>query len=270
MRRVEPQVFFLAETTTAGPGIAEYLAFLDAEDFKTDAPSHAERLTEIMSRSCYRSFKPGLNPNVTRVREGSAKHLGHIIRVGHGSVMEHASVSFMFANVSRVFCYDAETEVPTDRGWKPWPEVTGEEKFATMDRGQLVYRRALEHFAKDYEGEMYRVRSEQVDLLVTPHHRMWVKLVDTQAAKRGDEHFEIRTVNRITNKRVRYQKGGVRWNGETPEVIEIPATRRDWTRADNRADASRGYDGATFDAETFARFLGYFISEGSLGTHDTN
>src|SRR5207237_8166826 len=28
-------------------------------------------------------------------------------------------------------CYDDATEVLTDQGWKPWPVVTGEDRFAT-------------------------------------------------------------------------------------------------------------------------------------------
>lgn len=59
-----------------------------------------------MGRLCYRSFAPGLNPNVTRVREGNEKYLGHIMEVGHGSVIEHPVLNFVFADVSRVFTHE--------------------------------------------------------------------------------------------------------------------------------------------------------------------
>jgi hypothetical protein len=97
-------------------------------------------------------------------------------------VLEHANYSLALRNVSRVFCYDAETEVLTEDGWKHWPDVDGSETFATVnpDDGHLEYQRATEHFVGDFDGDMYRVRSEQVDLLVTPNHRMWVKAHDTQ------------------------------------------------------------------------------------------
>ncbi|MCX5756941.1 MAG: FAD-dependent thymidylate synthase, partial [Candidatus Hydrogenedentes bacterium] len=72
----------------------------------TDAPSDAERLCEVFGRLCYRSFEPGLNPNVTRVRQGNGPYLRHIVEVGHGSVLEHASVNFIFADVSRVFTHE--------------------------------------------------------------------------------------------------------------------------------------------------------------------
>ncbi len=59
-----------------------------------------------MGRLCYRSFEPGMNPNVTRVRQGNAAYLRNIINVGHGSVVEHPVLNFIFADVSRVVTHE--------------------------------------------------------------------------------------------------------------------------------------------------------------------
>ncbi len=106
MEFVKPEVFLVGETRVAEDGLAAYLEHVGAPNWATDAPSDCERLTEIMGRLCYRSFEPGLNPNVTRVREGNANYLGHVLEVGHGSVLEHAVVNFIFADVSRVFTHE--------------------------------------------------------------------------------------------------------------------------------------------------------------------
>ncbi|MFP4172179.1 MAG: FAD-dependent thymidylate synthase [Candidatus Hydrogenedentota bacterium] len=106
MEFVEPKVFLVGETQVVEEGLQAYLQHVGVSDWETDAPSGAERLTEVYGRLCYRSFKPGLNPNVTRVREGNAPYLGHILEVGHGSVLEHAVVNFVFADVSRVFTHE--------------------------------------------------------------------------------------------------------------------------------------------------------------------
>ncbi len=106
MKFVEPKVFLVGETRIAEEGLQAYLEHVGAPDWETDAPSGSERLSEVMGRLCYRSFEPGLNPNVTRVREGNARYLGHILEVGHGSVLEHAVVNFVFADVSRVFTHE--------------------------------------------------------------------------------------------------------------------------------------------------------------------
>jgi len=103
---VKPSVFLVGETRVVEEGLQGYLAHAGVPDWKTDAPSDSERLCEVFGRLCYRSFEPGLNPNVTRVREGNARYLSHIIEVGHGSVLEHAVVNFIFADVSRVFTHE--------------------------------------------------------------------------------------------------------------------------------------------------------------------
>jgi thymidylate synthase (FAD) len=99
-------VFLIGETRIVEEGLAAYLAHLGAPQWRTDAPSDAERLCEVYGRVCYRSFEPGLNPNVTKVRQGNAAYLAHIIEVGHGSVIEHPALNFIFADVSRVFTHE--------------------------------------------------------------------------------------------------------------------------------------------------------------------
>ena len=106
MRLVEPKVFLVGETRIHEEGLQAYLDHLGVGSWSTDAPSDSERLCEVMGRMCYRSFEPGLNPNVTRVREGNKSYLGNIVDVGHGSVLEHAMLNFVFADVSRVVTHE--------------------------------------------------------------------------------------------------------------------------------------------------------------------
>lgn len=102
----EPKVFLVGETRVVEEGLSAYLAYLGAPNWKTDAPSDPERLCEVFGRLCYRSFEPGLNPNVTRVREGNQPYLENILASGHGSVLEHPVLNFIFADVSRVFTHE--------------------------------------------------------------------------------------------------------------------------------------------------------------------
>ncbi len=106
MEFVEPKIFLVGETRIVEDGLRDYLEHVGAADWTTDAPSDSERLCEAMGRLCYRSFEPGLNPNVTRIREGNERYLGHILEVGHGSVIEHPVLNFVFADVSRVFTHE--------------------------------------------------------------------------------------------------------------------------------------------------------------------
>ncbi|HWD11090.1 MAG TPA: FAD-dependent thymidylate synthase [Solirubrobacteraceae bacterium] len=275
MHETTPTVFLIARPSIVEDGLRGYLQDVGGQSWlerrleeAEGATNGGELIVEFGGRACYRSWEPGLNPNVTKVRTDQREYFANILRSAHGSVLEHANYSFALRNVSRVFCYDADTEVLTDEGWKGWPDVDGSETFATVnpDTDALEYQRATEHFVGDYDGPMYRVRSEQVDLLVTPNHRMWVKAHDTQANKRGEEPYRVRLAHEIAGKRVAYQKTAT-WAGQETGTVSIPGTRRLWHRRDTDTHVTRHYVGSEFPLAEFARFLGHWLAEGSLNGH---
>lgn len=106
MRKVEPQVFLIGETRIIEEGLQAYLEHLGIPDWTSDAPTDSEKLIEVMGRLCYRSFQPGMNRNVTKIRERNSDYLRNILNVKHGSVIEHPVMNFVFADVSRVFTHE--------------------------------------------------------------------------------------------------------------------------------------------------------------------
>lgn len=112
MRVVDnPKVFLIAEPLIEISGMCEYLREVGGEAWwnrigsgasRFGAVPAAEGLIEFMGRLCYRSWEPGLNKNVTKVREDRGEYLLNVLRSGHGSVLEHASFSFVVHNASRV------------------------------------------------------------------------------------------------------------------------------------------------------------------------
>jgi thymidylate synthase ThyX len=275
MHQTNPEVYLLARPSISLEGMRAYLADVGGESWlerrleeAEGDPNGGELVVEFGGRACYRSWEPGLNANVTRVRTDQREYFANILRSAHGSVLEHANYSLAIRNVSRVFCYDAETEVLTEDGWKGWPEVDGSEMFGTVnpEDGRLEYQRATEHFVGDYDDLMYRVRSEQVDLLVTPNHRMWVKAHDTQANKRGEEPYRVRFAKDVVGKRVAYQKTA-RWSGQEAGTVKIQGTKRVFQRSDSATQVTRHYVGSEFPLLEFARFLGHWLAEGSLNGH---
>src|SRR5256884_5932452 len=65
-----------------------------------------ELLVEFAGRACYRSWEPGLNPNVSKVRTDQREYFANILRSAHGSVLEHANYSFALRNVSRAATHE--------------------------------------------------------------------------------------------------------------------------------------------------------------------
>ena len=106
MKFIEPKVFHVAHTVLMPQGVQDYLDALDIPDWVTDAPSDVETLIEVMGRGCYRSFQPGMNKNVTKIREGNEPYVANLLSTRHGSVVEHAADSYIFLDVSRVFTHE--------------------------------------------------------------------------------------------------------------------------------------------------------------------
>lgn len=107
MRNVTPSTHLIAYTHIDRDAERQMLDALGApEDWHTDATDDASRLTEVMGRLCYKSFGLDLNPNLTRVREGNEGYVGNILSTKHGSVLEHATATIGFIDVSPVVTHE--------------------------------------------------------------------------------------------------------------------------------------------------------------------
>lgn len=113
MHETSPSVFLIARPSVDLDGLRAYLADVGGESWLTrrvdesaGQPNPGETLIEFAGRVCYRSWEPGLNPNVTRVRTDQGEYFGNLLRSGHGSVLEHASYSFALRNCSRVLTHE--------------------------------------------------------------------------------------------------------------------------------------------------------------------
>jgi thymidylate synthase (FAD) len=78
--------------------------WLDGFGVTPDATlTEAESVVGYAAKSCYQSFRVGINPNIERVRDDWDAFFANIIRQGHGSVMEHATYTYAIEGCTRVF-----------------------------------------------------------------------------------------------------------------------------------------------------------------------
>ena len=111
MKSVQPEVFLVARPEIDYDQIAAYLEEVGGQSWlerldRGDTSSDGENLAEFAGKICYRAWEPGLNPNIVRVRNDQEKYLQNILSQAHGSVLEHASFSFVLHNVSRVATHE--------------------------------------------------------------------------------------------------------------------------------------------------------------------
>lgn len=113
MKHVEPKAALIARPDLDWVELGKYLKSVGAEKWWTRRlddddwySDDAQTLIEVGGKVCYRSWEPGLNPNVTKVRDDQDEYLANILRSGHGSVLEHANFTFVFHHISRVVTHE--------------------------------------------------------------------------------------------------------------------------------------------------------------------
>lgn len=89
-----PKAEVIGYTTINVPNIEQYMS-IDVNAREADA------LMEFAGRACYQSFH---KPNQATAR--SADYLRNIINQNHGSVLEHATVSFYLQGISRALTHE--------------------------------------------------------------------------------------------------------------------------------------------------------------------
>ena len=95
----DPSVRLVGRLTIDETELTGFLEDEGVESWKTDTDIAAQKLVEVAGRLCYKSYakpRPG----------GNASYLGHILEVGHGSVIEHAVYNFIITGVSRSFTHE--------------------------------------------------------------------------------------------------------------------------------------------------------------------
>jgi len=157
--------------------------------------------------------------------------------------------------VGRFFnCYDDQTEVLTQDGFKFFRDLVPDDLIATLNPAtkQVEYHKAVAWQTYPYKGDLLRFSSRSYDLCVTPEHRMYVKTTKVR-------DFEIVTAEEVANSKVSYKyrlmRGGAGWAGEDRPMHLLPEYR----------DALGRVRGAAreIDMGDWCEFLGWFISEGS-------
>jgi thymidylate synthase (FAD) len=154
---------------------------------------------------------------------------------------DHGLIRFLMRE--RHGCFDDATDVLTADGWKSWPDITGEEVFATRSRdGRLEYQPALRLVRKELRGHMIGFKGMSLDLLVTPDHRVLAEQMTTRAGRNNPE-FRLRPAHSVLWRSHRHV-ATASWSG--PLYAHFT------------------FDAGRIPAAPFMRLLGFFIGDGGL------
>jgi len=93
----EPGVYLVGRQSVDAQAVERFLGD-HGVSWKTDTEIGGEVLAEMAGRVCYMSYGKGGKTN--------REFIGHLVEVGHGSVLEHAVWSFVITGVSRSFTHE--------------------------------------------------------------------------------------------------------------------------------------------------------------------
>lgn len=141
-------------------------------------------------------------------------------------------------------CYDKDTEVLTDEGWKYFKDLTGKEQCLTfnIEEENVEWSKINNVISYYYEGNMHLYEHDSFSLMVTPQHK---QVVANRAQINNNFYYkkELKEDYLLPN-RNRFFKTIPNYKGIDIDKITIC--------------------GYTFDTMAFCAFMGYWLSEGSI------
>jgi hypothetical protein len=103
-----------------------------------------------------------------------------------------------------------DTQVLTLNGWKFAKELTMTDLIATLKDNKLIYENPIQIMRyPDYEGPMYHIKNQAIDLKVTGNHRMWVS--KSFGRKRIWQPYNFEIADTLVGKARKYKKDAI-WN----------------------------------------------------------
>ena len=150
---------------------------------------------------------------------------------------------------ARYGCFDDRTEILTDDGWKLFENLTGEEQVLTLNGDRAEWGPITEVHRYPFDGFLNLYDGAKVNFCITDNHRLVAK------GELRRKKWQLRRYDELP------QRFGVRrtneWQGQSPEQIIFR-----WRRTmPHGGEHTREW---TFDFLDWARFLGWFVSEGNV------
>jgi thymidylate synthase (FAD) len=232
MHLTEPEVFLIARPSIDVEGMRGYLTAVGGESWLSrrlgeatapgaePEPNAGELVVEFGGRACYRSWEPGLNPNVTKIRTDEREYFANILRSGHGSVLEHANYSFALRNVSRVLTHELVRHRAgsafsqeslryvrlADIGFRVPPalEPVREQVLSIVERLEEFQLSAAKELGIDEEGVPFHVKKEvtsalrrlapiglSTDIIWTANARTLRHVIEMRTAPGAEEELRL-------------------------------------------------------------------------------
>lgn len=148
------------------------------------------------------------------------------------------------------YCFDKDTEVLTNNGWKFFKDVDiDNDLFLSREPNtkKMEWVNAIKYINYKYTGKMYSYKGRQLDICVTDDHNIFGSKRITRKKKRVEFLMPAKEFYNSPNEKT-FVKAGGNWQGTKIDSIKIGEEE--------------------FNPLLFARLLGIFITDGSVNNQD--
>lgn len=105
----------------------------------------------------------------------------------------------------KIHCLKPDHDVLTLTGWKSIPDITMDDEIGCLVDNKLVYQKPINVFNyPEYNGKMYRIKSQLIDLDVTANHRMYVS--KSYGRRKEWKPYDFVRADELVGKQVRYKR----------------------------------------------------------------
>lgn len=128
----------------------------------------------------------------------------------------------------RIQCFDEETEILTDNGWKTYKTIQKTDKVLSMNptTQQAEYMPIAHIFKEQYQGKMYNIKTSRIDFLFSPEHRVFFK----SGNKKTGLFLSAEELKKKNFKRHTSFYTTFKWKGEKQKTITFEGIKNPWVK----------------------------------------
>ena len=174
-------------------------------------------------------------------------------------------------------CFDENTEILTENGWKLFKDLKESERVATLNLKENLFEWEipLNIIKEDYNGEMFHFIARSFDLMVTPNHKLLVRIYNkkleigrvkkliypTKSHRHLSGEFILKEAKELKNISRQYwqmKRGGQFWIGKLIPFIEIPK------RLPKKYASNKIKHLGIINIEDISELISWYVTEGSI------
>jgi len=154
-------------------------------------------------------------------------------------------------------CFDEQTEILTEQGWKYFKDLNRKEKVMTLnpDTEEIEYQKPTKYFEYNYDGNLININTRYLDLLITPNHKQPSR-VRTTGKIRLYNALDLPYHNPIP-------KTG-NWKGENQKYFILPGITWNKYLGKHKKYYKIKEKSLKIKMEDWVKFFGLFLAEGSV------